>query len=328
MMADISVEQVAARLPGERQLLIASHENPDGDALGCLSALSLMCRQLGLTYQAYIPGEGDFPPEYRFLPGLEGVQRGSFPRLTEATTAYLLDCASEGRLDREGLRCAGACINIDHHQDNTRFGSHNLVIPTAASTTEILYQIFRAGGWPLSRDTATALYVGLLTDTGRFQYGNTTPAAHRMAADLQELGVDVNAVYRQVYENTPLAKVLLVERALGRLQLRLDGRLALTWLESSDFDEVGAKESYTEGIIDNLRTIEGVKVAALLRQRPANGGWEYKGSLRSTDGSINVAELAHQKGGGGHVLAAGFTADGEGLQEIIAWLERETAARL
>lgn len=327
-MTEISLEQVAERLPGEQRLLIASHENPDGDALGCVAALSLMSRQLGIPYQAYLPGEGDLPPEYRFLPGLEGVLRGSFPQVESSTTAYILDCASPGRLDPQGLRCAGACINIDHHQDNTLFGSHNLVVPSAASTTEILYMIFGLGGWPIDSETATALYVGLLTDTGRFQYGNTTPAAHRMAAELQERGVEVNAVYRQVYENVPLAKLLLTERALQRLQLRLDGRLAVSWLESSDFDEVDAKESYTEGIIDNLRTIEGVKVAALLRQRRVNGGSEYKGSLRSTDGSINVAEMAHQKGGGGHVLAAGFTADGEGLEEIIAWLERETAARL
>jgi bifunctional oligoribonuclease and PAP phosphatase NrnA len=325
---DVTVEEVAARLPDERRLLIASHENPDGDALGCVAALSLMAEKLGLAYTAYVPGVSDFGPEYRFLPGLEGVTRGEFPELDEQTSAYILDCASAGRLDLEHLRCAGVCINIDHHQDNTRFGTHNLVVPTAASTTEILYRIFCAAGLIPDREIATALYLGLLTDTGRFQYGNTTPAAHRMAAELQELGVEVNEVYRQVYENVPLPKILLLERALSRLQFRLDGRLAVSWLEAGDFEELQADESYTEGIIDRLRTIEGVKVAALFRERTRNGDREYKASLRSTDGSVNVAEVANLKQGGGHVLAAGFSADGAPLEDLLGWLEQEIGRRL
>jgi phosphoesterase RecJ-like protein len=239
-----------------------------------------------------------------------------------------LDCASPDRLDPDGLRCAGTCINVDHHQDNTGFGTLNLIEPAAPSTTEVLYRIFRAGGFHISQETGTALYVGLVTDTGRFQYANTTPAAHRMAADLQELGVDVNAVYREVYESVPLAKMKLLERALGRLQLKLDGRLAVSWLESADFEELGAEESHAEGIIDRLRTIEGVKVAALIRGRQRNGRPEYKGSLRSTDPDVNVASLAHMKGGGGHILAAGFSAEGETLAQLLDWLESETSARL
>jgi bifunctional oligoribonuclease and PAP phosphatase NrnA len=325
---DTTVDEVAARLPGERRVLIATHENPDGDALGCVGALSLMARNLDIEHVTFVPGEGDFGPEYRFLPGLDEVSRGDFPRLDGETTAYILDCASVGRLDLDRLHCAGTCINIDHHQDNTRFGTHNLVDPSAASTTELLYRIFLAAGLEIDHEVATALYVGLLTDTGRFQYGNTTPAAHRMAADLQERGVEVNEVYREVYENVPLPKILLLERALSRLQFRLDGQLALSWLGSSDFNELGAEESYTEGIIDRLRTIEGVKVAALFRERRKNGGREYKASLRSTDGSVNVAEIANLKSGGGHVLAAGFSADGAPLEELFDWLEREIGRRL
>lgn len=325
---EITAAEIALRLPCEERLLIASHENPDGDALGCLTALSLMAERLGLPYQAYIPGEGTFAPEYAFLPGLDKVVRGSFPVVDAHTTAYIMDCASPGRLDPRGLRCAGICINIDHHQDNTRFGTHNLVDPAAASATEILYRIFRLGELPVDAEVATSLYVGLLTDTGRFQYGNTTPAAHRMAAELQEFGVDVTEVYRHVYENVPLPKLLLLERALHRLQLRLNGRLAVSWLEAGDFEEVGAEESYTEGIIDRLRTIEGVKVAALLRERRTNGRPEYKASLRSTDGSVNVASVAHLRGGGGHILAAGFTAEDTELDELLSWLEREMGSRL
>ncbi len=325
--SSISLEEIAERLPQEKRILIAAHENPDGDALGCVAALSLLADKLGIENSVYLPGEGSFPPEYEFLPGLEGVLRGDFPALEGNTTAYILDCASTGRLSKSGLECAGACINIDHHQDNTRFGSHNHIDPEAASTTELLYRIIKIGGLPLDAEIATALYVGLVTDTGRFQYANTSPAAHRMAAELQEAGVDVNAVYRRLYENVPLPKVLLRARALGRLELRLGGALAVSWLLSQDFKDVGADESYGEGIIDGLRAIRGVKIAALIREQSNNGTVVLKGSLRSTDGSVNVANIAHLFGGGGHVLAAGFSAD-SGIPELLDRLEQEVKARL
>lgn len=323
----ISLEEIARRLPHENRILIAAHENPDGDALGCVGALTLLARRLGVEHCAYLPGDGSFPPEYEFLPGLDDVLRGDFPSLEKGTTAYILDCASTGRLSKSGLDCAGACINIDHHQDNTRFGTHNHVDPDAASTTELLYRIIKLGGLPLDEEIATALYVGLVTDTGRFQYGNTSPAAHRMAAELQEAGADVNAVYRHLYENVPLAKVLLRARALSRLELRLGGALAFSWLLTEDFQELGADESYGEGIIDDIRAIRGVKIAALIREQGNNGKVVLKGSLRSTDGSVNVANIAHQFGGGGHVLAAGFSADSD-IPELLDRLEQEVKARL
>ncbi|GAB4246966.1 MAG: bifunctional oligoribonuclease/PAP phosphatase NrnA [Thermoleophilia bacterium] len=326
-MTRISLEEIAERFPQERRILVASHENPDGDALGCVAAVALMAERLGIEVDAFIPGEGSFPPEYSFLPGLDRVSRGGLPEVGPETTVYVLDCATAGRLDEAGLTCAGVCLNLDHHQDNTRFGTHNHIDPTAASTTELLYRIFRLAGLPVDADVATALYVGLVTDTGRFQYGNTTPAAHRIAAELQEAGVDVNAVYRQIYESVPLAKVLLMGRAYSRLMLRLGGRLAVSWLEAKDFEEVGADESFTEGIIDGLRSIEGVRVAALVREQRRNGKVSYKGSLRSTDGSVDVASIAHIFGGGGHVQAAGFSSEEE-LDRILARIEKEAGARL
>jgi len=280
-----------------------------------------------LTYDAYLPGDTPVPEEYRFLPGIDSILRGPFPPVDPSTTAYIMDCASAGRLDQDSLRCAGACFNLDHHPDNTGFGTHNLLDRDAASTTQILYEIFQAGGLPVDAQVATALYVGLVTDTGRFQYGNTTPAAHRMAADLQEVGVDVNAVYRAVYETQALVKVQLLQRALARLDLRLDGRLALSWLDAADFAELHADESHTEGIIDSLRTIAGVRIAAFLRERPRNGEKEYKVSLRATDGVTDVASIAHLQDGGGHTQAAGYTTDQE-LGEALDWIEDQTRRRL
>ena len=247
--------------------------------------------------------------------------------MAQSTTAYILDCATAERLDPAGLECVGDCINIDHHQDNRGFGTLNLLDFEATSTTQILFDIFRAGGWPLSVEVATALYVGLVTDSGRFQYSNTTAAAHRMAAVLLDVGIDVNAVSRSLYETTPLAKLLLQGRALDHLEIRLDGRLAISRVDARDFEMTGADENLTEGIIDSLRRIEGVVVAAFLRERTSDGTVSQKVSLRSTDGAVNVAEVAHLQGGGGHVRAAGFTVESD-APSLMDWIEREVGARL
>lgn len=326
-MRRITAREVGERLPHEVDVLIMAHENPDGDALGCVTALASMAAKLQVPYRAYIPGDTPFPPEYSFLPRLDEVLRGPFPAAGEHTTAYIMDCATATRLDPNGLRCVGECINIDHHQDNSGFGTLNLLDLEAASATQILFDIFTQGALPLTPEIATSLYVGLVTDTGRFQYSNTTPAAHRVAAALQEEGVDVNDVYRRLYEATPLAKLALLGRALDHLEIRLDGRLAVSWVDSRDFSAAGADERHTEGIIDSLRRIQGVRAAAFVREQATQEGVEQKVSLRSTDGGLDVAEIAHQRGGGGHVRAAGFTASGDAA-EVIAWIEREIEARL
>ena len=326
-MTAVTHAEVAARLKGEQRIIIMAHENPDGDAIGCVVALMLMADRLGLPYDAYLPGDTPVPEEYLFLPGIDEIRRGPYPPVDAGTSAYIMDCASAARLDLAHLSCAGACLNLDHHPDNTGFGTHNLLDRGAASTTQILYEIFQAGGLPVDAEVGTALYVGLVTDTGRFQYGNTSPAAHRMAADLQEAGVDVNAVYRAIYETQPLVKVQLLQRALARLELRLDGRLALSWLDASDFAELHADESHTEGIIDSLRTISGVRIAAFLRERPRNGETEYKVSLRATDGVIDVASIAHLQDGGGHTQAAGYTT-GQELDVALDWIEDQARRRL
>jgi phosphoesterase RecJ-like protein len=319
--------EVAERLRGETRVLVVTHEAPDGDALGCVSAFVLMCRRLSVACTSYIPGLSGFPDEYRFLPGLDGVQRGSAPAVDVDTTVYFLDCASLVRGDSDGFAAEVPRVNIDHHQDNPGYGDLNLVDSRASSTTALLYQVFTAGGFQMDPQLATALYVGLLTDTGKFQYSNTTPEAHRIAAELQEHGCDINAVNREVYETVPLPKVLLLERMLSRLEIRLGGALVTSWLDNGDFAEVGAHEGHSEGLIDTLRCIAGVRVAALVRERQRDGRVESKVSLRSTDGSVDVAALAHERGGGGHVRAAGFTTEGPAAA-VLQWIEQSVGAKL
>jgi phosphoesterase RecJ-like protein len=326
-MRAVTAAQVAARLPGESRVLAVSHEAPDGDAIGCLTAFLAICDVLQVEASAYIPGDGPLPPEYLFLARAGGILRGEFPVLAPGTTIYYFDCASVLRCDRRAAAGDLVSVNIDHHHDNPCYGDLNLIDPAAPSSTAILFDICKAGGWKVGTEAATALYLGLVTDTGRFQYSNTTPGAHRMAGELQELGVDVNAVYREVYEGTPLAKLRLLERALCHLEVRLGGALMISWLDNEDFAKAGAEESHAEGIIDTLRRIHGVKVAALARERTRDGHLETKVSLRSTDGSVDVAALAHGRGGGGHVRAAGFTSD-EDVPAVLAWIESQVAASL
>jgi phosphoesterase RecJ-like protein len=253
--------------------------------------------------------------------------RGGPPAVEADTTVYFFDCASLLRSNSHGFPENLTRVNVDHHQDNPGFGELNLIDAAAASTSAILHEVFRAGSIAIDAEVATGLYVGLVTDTGRFQYSNTTPGAHRIAAELQEAGVDVARVYREVYESTPLPKLLLLERALRNLEVRLGGALVVSWLGNDDFVQAGADEGHAEGIIDTLRRIHGVRVAALVRDKSGEGKVLTKASLRSTDGAVNVAELAHRRGGGGHARAAGFTTD-EDAKSVLAWIESQVEADL
>jgi phosphoesterase RecJ-like protein len=219
-------------------------------------------------------------------------------------------------------------LNIDHHHDNTRFGTVNLVDDSAACTAEIVFELAGRLGAELTSEIATALYVGLITDTGLFMYENTDARSHRTAAALIEAGVDVNEIYRRLYERVPTEKLRLLSRALDRVERRLEGALSLTYISAEDYTVTGADEVYTEGIIDFIRALEGTAVAAVIRDKPNNGdGAARKASLRSTDGSVDVSEIARKMGGGGHRRAAGFSTD-LSYGELAEFLQTETDAQL
>jgi phosphoesterase RecJ-like protein len=219
-----------------------------------------------------------------------------------------------------------AIINIDHHHDNTRFGTLNLVDEGASSTAEIIFDLARELGIELTPEIALALYVGLVTDTGRFMYESTTPRTHRVAAELIAAGVDVDDTYRRLYERVPMEKLRLVERALGAAESHAGGALVMSYVTSDDYAASGASEVHTEGIIDYLRSIEGARVAALVRDK-RDGPQPRKVSLRSVDGAIDVSEIAREKGGGGHARAAGFSTD-LSYEELVEFLSARLRAQL
>jgi phosphoesterase RecJ-like protein len=317
-------EVIGALRDGERFVLV-THENPDGDALGSLVAMQGVMHALGKDSLMFI-GRDEFPLpyEYAFFE-FDGLV-SDVPADVAGRTIVFLDC---GNLDRNAVEIGDApIVNVDHHHDNTRFGTLNHVVAEASCTAEIVWDLMRGLDVPLTPQIAEALYVGLVTDTGRFMYENTGPAAHLMAADLIEAGVDVHEIYRRLYEGVPEPKLTLLTRALGRVERFDDGRLTFARLERRDFVETGAEKSYTEGIIDHLRAVQGTKVAALARELVAEErAGTSKVSLRATDGAVDVSAIARAQGGGGHRQAAGFTTE-MSPEALVAFLRQEVSAQL
>jgi len=311
---------------GERFVLV-THEHPDGDAVGSLLGMHGVLTALGKDSAMFIGAEEfPLPYEYRWL-DLTGV-RSTVPDDVEDRTIVFLDCGTIERNPVEAFRRPqGLTLNIDHHHDNTLFGTVNLVVKDASCTAEIVWDLGRALGVPLTAPTAEALYVGLITDTGRFMYENTGPGAHLMAADLIAAGIDHTAIYRRIYEGWPEPKLLLFARALSRAERHADGALTMTLLSAADFAETEAEASYTEGIVDCLRAVEGTKVAALARELAGGEGRRWKVSLRSSDGDVDVSEIARAAGGGGHKAAAGLSTE-MAPDELVTFLRDQVAAQL
>jgi len=325
MTATSDMHAVVEALRSADRFLVTSHENPDGDALGSLLAMHLALLELGKDSVMVLVGAAPLPGEYGFL---ELSARGLLRELpTDGVERVLVavDCAQESRLTDERLLVASVVVNVDHHHDNSRFGTVNLVTDGASSTAEVLADVFSELGVALTPAIAEALYAGLVTDTGRFQYSNTTPKALRLAADLVEAGADLQRIFQGVYESMQFAKVKLLALALDRATLHEEGRVVVSYLLRGDFGDVGAVEPYSEGIIDVLRAIEGAELAALIREPPRDGSPARKISLRSSTDRVDVSAIARKSDGGGHRQAAGFSSD-RSIEEITAFIVSEFAA--
>jgi len=322
-----SVEQVAAELRARERFLLTAHEGPDGDALGSLLGMHHLLGQLGKDSVMFMAAkEFPLPIEYRFLP-LEEVFHEPPADMADRTIVFL-DCGNIDRMPVDFLSEGhNFRINVDHHHDNTLFGDLNLVKVGASSTAEIVYELALALGARLTPEMASALYVGLVTDTGKFMYESTNASTHRIAAELIDAGVAVDDTYRRLYEHVPLEKLRLVSRALDGIRRHCDDRLVVTYVSTADYEESGAGEEMTEGIIDFLRSVEGAKVAVLIRDQGDRGRAARKASLRSSDGEVDVSAIARKHGGGGHKRAAGFSTD-LGVDRLVAFLCDEVKAQL
>jgi phosphoesterase RecJ-like protein len=326
-VATSDLERVGAELLARDRFLLTAHEGPDGDALGSLLGMHHLLTQLGKDSVMFLAAkEFPLPIEYRFLP-LEEVFHEAPADMADRTIVFL-DCGNVDRMpvdfltEGENIR-----INIDHHHDNTRFADFNVVDVDASCTAEIVYDLALLLGVSISREMAAALYVGLITDTGKFMYENTNAHTHRVAADLIDAGVNVDDTYRRLYEHVPIEKLRLISRALDGIASHCDGRLVISYITAADYEVTGAGEEMTEGVIDHLRSIDGTKVAAVIRDLGNRGRAARKVSLRSSEGDVDVSAIARLHGGGGHKRAAGFSTDLT-YEELVAFISGEVAAQL
>jgi len=322
-------EQALDELRAAQRLVVVTHENPDGDAVGSLLGMQGILSALGKHCLTFIAQRDlPLPVEYRWFELPELITEP--PADLAQRTIVFLDCGNVQRSPAEAFCRPGMpVLNIDHHHDNTRFGTVNLVCDEASCTAEIVWDLLGALELEPTLAVAEALYVGLITDTGRFMYENTGRRAHLMAADLIEAGVDVHDIYRRVYEDVPYGKLALLARGLSNVRRYDDGRLTMAALSAEDFAASDALESYSEGVIDHLRAVAGTELAALVRDRigEPDARGRRKVSLRAGNDRIDVSAIARVQGGGGHRQAAGFTTgltDGELVSFLRDQLARQT----
>ena len=312
-------ESVVSALNDAGSIGITSHVNPDGDSVGSLLGLSMVLSEAGKRVFPCIPEPGKYPPQYDFLPGKELLIDPE--RLEGGLELFVaLDCSNPERLGplQEKAESAGRMLNIDHHEDNQVYADINLVDALASSTSELVFRIIRAAGWPIGPHVATCLYTGLVTDTGRFQHRNTSPGTFAMACELAAAGADIFKVVKEVYDNQSLSYTRLLGRALQRIEVMEDLALAYSYITQQDLADTGAVLAETEDLIDYLRSIRGTRVVALFKEL-ADGN--VRVSLRSRDG-LEVGPIARELGGGGHAMAAGYTADSDIEGSIASLVDR------
>ena len=286
------------------EVVVACHVNPDGDALGSLLAFSLGLEQLDKKARpTWGSTDVKIPFSYRFLPGADALVPPS--DIPHTNTFLALDCGAADRLgDLEPVALKAPClVNVDHHPGNENFGTLNIVVTTASSTAELVAYLLKDLGVEIDKDIATCLYTGIVTDTGRFQYASSTPETLRLAADLLAHGVDAPAIAAEVFESSPFGYLKLLGHMLERAALFDDERFVYSWITQADLKDTGVEMDETEKLIDLLRATRAADVAAMFKEQ-SDGS--YRVSLRSRGPSVGAIARAH--GGGGHELAAGFTA--------------------
>ena len=303
---------VALELRNNHRFLLATHANPDGDAIGSLGALALVLEGMGKQVVAYCQDQA--PGFLRFLPYSDRIVH-ELPSSDRFEVAVVLDC---GELERIGAAAQTVLrvqkiIHIDHHSSGNDFGTLNLVDPERSSTAEILYEVFQAIPVEVSREAAENLYTAILTDTGSFRFANTTPRALSIAGALVARGVEPDKVASAVYECMSPGRLRLLSLSLNTLTIRAEGRLAAIWVTQQMLVETGTAAADTDGFVNYPRSITSSEIAIFFRELEDG---RVNVSLRSR-GTQNVAEFARMHGGGGHQNAAAFRLQGS-LPEVMS----------
>ena len=305
------IATIAQELKNNERFLMATHVNPDGDAIGSLGALALVLEGMGKQVVAYCQDE--VPEFLRFLPYADRIVR-EISGLDRFEVAVVLDCGAFDRIGSavEVLQLVGEIIHIDHHSSSGDFGQLNLVRPECSSTAEILYEIFQAIPVSLTPEVAENIYTAILTDTGSFRFANTTARTLAIAAEMVSLGVVPEKVAGEIYDSMSPERIELLARSLDTLTLRSNGRVAAMHVSRRMLEETGTSFIDTDGFVNYPRAISSAEIAIFFREMDAD---EVNVSLRSRSGH-DVAEFARIHGGGGHHNAAAFRLGGS-LSEVV-----------
>jgi phosphoesterase RecJ-like protein len=316
MMENCSLTQIAELIQAKQRFVVMSHIRPDGDALGCTLAMGLCLRQMGKDVTMW--NEEGCLEKFSFLPHSELVQKPP-AEAQSFDVAIVLDTAVKDRVGSclASVKHADAWLNIDHHVSNPRFGDLNYIDSRAPATGEILFELFRAGGLPLTYEMADCLYVAISTDTGSFQYPSTTARTYEIGAELVRMGAKVGELSQKLYESYPRRRLELLKALLNVAQFTSGGRVASFALTQQTTKALGVKPDDNEGLIDYIRAVEGVIVAAFFEELDDQ---RVRVSLRSKDPRADVCKIAQSFGGGGHTLAAGIRMRGpleEAQQKVL-----------
>jgi phosphoesterase RecJ-like protein len=301
---DAELQRAVEAIRGASSLALACHVGPDGDALGSLLALHHLALANGVESVASWSEPFVVAPHYTFLPGLDLTTKPEdFP--AEPDVMITFDCGSIDRLgDLAGpAGNAKQLIVLDHHITNDRYGTINVIDPDAAATAVVVRRVADELGWALTRDAAMCLYTGLVTDTGRFQYENTTPDVFALAQELSQFDLPIASLTRQLFEEHRFSYLQMVGCVLARAELDRELSFVYTWITNFDLDGFEVDLDETEGLIDLIRRTAEAEVACVCKETKDG----IRVSLRSV-GSTDVGAIAQTLGGGGHKYAAGFTA--------------------
>ena len=304
------MKKIIRHLTSSKNVLLASHVNPDGDAIGALLAMGIALQRPGR--EVVLHNESTIPAVYRFLPAVETIQ-SELADPGRFDTAVILDCGDLRRVGSALDAIAGIAtiINIDHHTTNTGFGHYQLVDVNACATSEIIYRLIAAMNLELDAAIATAIYTGILTDTGSFRFSNTNRAAFAICEAMVAMGVNPSRVARHVYGTYSLGRIKLLNLALDSIEISANGKLSIMTVTRQMLAETATQAEDADGLINYARRIQDVKVAVLIHELESdtcetNGRKLFHVSLRS-DGSVDVSCIATRFGGGGHAGAAGFS---------------------
>lgn len=295
----MTLDNILEEIQKAETIAILTHENPDGDAIGSSLAMYMALKQIGKNPEIIIP---ELPRVYNFMPCADEIRKeGS---LENYDLVIAVDSATIKMLNgwSNYFETAKVKIVIDHHSSNTMYGDLNYVNPDAPACAQILINIMDYFEIEINKEIGTCILTGIITDTGGFQYQSTTPETFEFAAELLKKGVNVSDVYKRVMNTKSRANFELRRRALERMEILEDGKIAITYTTKEDIEEVNAETGDFEGIVEEGRAIEGVEVSIWIREKD-NG---FKASLRSNS-YVNVSDVCMMFGGGGHFHAAGCT---------------------